>query len=146
MILCIILPVCAANSAQMCAANTTTTIVLDPTVGGLSYTYDAPTYTWQTSFSYGTVNGVAACLSSAYGKTYAQSYAGLTDNGATVVGGELNGQHCWCRMTHPAVSLWVFSHSNSSTSDCASYCTNYCGNYVRYNSDFRAGLFGSVAN
>lgn len=45
-----------------------------------------------------------------------------------------------------AVSRWVFNNSNSSASDCADNCANNCGNNVRNNSDFRSGVFGSVAS
>ena len=146
-IICVILPVFAANSAQMCAKNTTTTLVLDPSIQGLNYSYDAPTMTWQTMFAYGTVNGTSACITSSFNKTFGQTQAGLTDGegGATVVGGELTGKHCWCKMTHPAVSLWAFYYSICSVADCASGCAYYCGNYVRSNASMRAGLFGSVA-
>ena len=101
---------------------------------------------WKTKFSYGTVYGTSKCSSTA-GTTMGES-------GNPV---DATGQHCWCYPTgfvpdgedmlyEPAVSLWVFNSSYSSTSDCASTCPNRCGNYVRYYSALRAGLFGSVAN
>ena len=51
--------------------------------------------------------------------------------------------YCWCRMTHPASSRWVFNNSNSA-SNCASNCANNCGNNAQNNAALRSGLFGSV--
>ena len=145
-IICLILPICALNAAQMCADTNTTTIVLDPSIQGLSYTYDAPSFTWQTSFSYGTINGVAACISSNQGKTLGQYYEGLTDGGTTVVGGEVPGPPCWCKMTPPAASRWVVSYTYSSDTGCANSCASDCGSDARNDSFLRGGLFGSVRN
>jgi len=144
-IISVMLPVCGVNAAQMCAENTTTTIVLDPSIGGIGYTYDLPTWTWETRFPYGSINGIAACVNTGEGKTRGDTVAGLTEGGNPVVGGEGVGKYCWCKMTHPAVSLWAFDYTSGSASECASNCTYYCGYYVRYDSSLRAGLFGSVA-
>lgn len=62
-----------------------------------------------------------------------------------------NGLYCWCRCVFDVngqrkVSRWVFRIAYSSVADCRSYCANVCGNSVRYDSAFRAGLFGSLGN
>ena len=41
---------------------------------------------------------------------------------------------------------WVFFYSYSSASFCADDCADACGYYVRAYSDFRSGVFGSVAD
>lgn len=62
------------------------------------------------------------------------------------------GVNCWVRIKFKdtdgaeRVSLWAFSITYSSASDCASDCANYCGYGVQVSSSLRAGLFGSVAN
>ena len=133
-----------AFATTMCVQNDNVAVVLDPTVAGTTYTYDNSLGRWDTTFPYGHVIGISACIrtSGSYGVAKSQ----LKDDGNDVVGGEVTGARCWCRMTHPAVSLWVFSYSYSSASECASICTGRCGAYVQARSDFRAGLFGSVAN
>ena len=141
----LVLPVCGVNAAQMCAENTTTTIVLDPSIAGIGYTYDLPTWTWETRFPYGTINGIAACVTTGEGKTRGDTVAGLTEGNNLVVGGEAVGKYCWCKMTHPAVSLWAFRNTSGSASVCASNCAFSCGYHVQYYSSLRAGLFGSVA-
>lgn len=83
------------------------------------------------------------CLQSSTDGEYAKSGNPIADK---------DGTNCWCRVVYldknkqKAVSLWVFIYSYGSASGCASYCTYNCGNRVRDYSDFRAGLFGSVAS
>ena len=145
--------------ATMCVKNDTISVALDPSINGTNYSYSAANSTWWTWFTYGTVRGISACLSSKQGKSLGGAYTAgvLMDydpdvEGATaadavpVVGGEKNGLHCWCKMTHPAASLWVFRYSYSSRSDCESNCAYNCGYNVRYYADMRRGLFGSVRN
>ena len=143
MIIVLMIPM-VAQSATMCSKNDTITIMLDPSIAGTNYSYNTAQSTWWTWFPYGTVRGISACLSSNYGKSYGGAVADLHDNNELVVGGETNGEHCWCKMTHPAASLWVFNYTSSSASDCAISCADGCGNSVRGYSGMRSGLFGSV--
>ena len=132
------------SAATMCSKNDTITIMLDPSITGDGYSYSTARSEWWTWFSYGTIRGISACLSSNYGKSRGGYVADLHDNNELVIGGEKNGEHCWCKMTHPAASLWVFYGTYSSASDCAINCARDCGNSVRNRSDMRSGLFGSV--
>ena len=136
-------------AATMCVKDDVVSIVLDPGIGSsttATYSGSGVTTQWTTSFSYGTIRGIAACLSSNYGQSMGGYVQQLSDNGERVVGGETNGLHCWCKMTHPAVSLWVFYDSYSSAGECARYCAYNCGNIARNYSALRGGLFGSVRN
>ena len=133
-----------ALATTMCAVDDTVVVVLDPTIGGTGNTYDNTAGTWRTTFSYGAISGISACLSSNYSKSQGGYIYGLTDNGNPVVGAERNGGHCWCKMTHPMASAWVFNDSNSA-SYCASNCTFYCAYYARSYAALRVGLFGSIA-
>ncbi len=126
----------AASASVMCSASDYVTVVLDPYIEGTSYTYNAANMTWTTVFPYGNVSGVAVCNDT--GGSYA-----VASNAEQY---ETGGVKCWCKMTHPAVSRWVFYASFSSSSACADSCANGCGYYVRYNSGFRSGVFGAVAN
>ena len=54
------------------------------------------------------------------------------------------GAKCYCKMTGPAVSRWVFAGSRSSSSSCADYCAYNCGGYVRGRAGFRSDVFGAV--
>ena len=135
------------SAATMCSKNDTITIMLDPSINGDGYSYYSYSTArpeWWTWFSYGTIRGISACLSSDYGKSRGGYVADLHDNNELVVGGETNGEYCWCKMTHPAASLWVFSDTFSSATVCANACASYCGTRVRDHSGLRSGLFGSV--
>ena len=134
----------ASIGATMCSKNDATTIVLDPAIGGTNYGYSQANSTWWASFPCGTIRGISACLSSANGQSTGGYIADLQDNGESVIGGETNGLHCWCKMTHPAVSLWVFFYSASSADECARFCAYYCGYRAQDYSALRGGLFGSV--
>ena len=125
----------AANASVMCSSNDHVTVVLDPYVAGTTYTYNAAAMTWNTVFPYGNVSGVAVCNDT--GGSF-----GVASNDEQY---ETGGVKCWCKMTHPAVSRWVFSYSYSSASVCAVGCAYVCGYYVQSRSDFRSGVFGSVA-
>ena len=127
--------VAPALAVSVCAKNELVTVVLDPSIGGNSYTYSNTTGSWQTVFSYGTVTGISACL------TTGGSY-GVANQNIDAVGGETLGGNCWCKMTHPMASAWVFSNSRSF---CASDCADVCGYRVQLYAAFRSGLFGSVA-
>ena len=126
----------SAHANAMCSDSDYVTIVLDPYIAGTNYTYNAAAMTWTTIFPYGNVSGVAVCNDT--GGSYA-----VASNSEQY---ETGGVKCWCKMTHPAVSRWVFYYSYSSASGCADYCANICGHAVRDASDFRSGVFGSVAN
>jgi hypothetical protein len=137
-------------ATTMCAVNDSVAVVLDPTIGGNNYSYDATLGTWWASFSYGTIRGISACLNSNKGKSMGGYVSQLTDvdnNGDTnlVVGSEKYGRYCWCKMTHPAASLWVFIYDRGSPASCASNCAYYCGYGARADEALRVGLFGSVA-
>ncbi|MBQ0013389.1 MAG: hypothetical protein KBS86_02380 [Proteobacteria bacterium] len=57
---------------------------------------------------------------------------------------EDTSQYCWCRMTFPAVSRWVFLYDDGFAGNCANNCAGYCGYNIQFNSAFRSGMFGSV--
>ena len=133
-----------AIGATMCSKNDATTIVLDPAINGTNYGYSQANSTWWATFPYGTIRGISACLSSANGQSMGGYIADLHDNNEPVVGGETNGLYCWCKMTHPMVSPWVFYYSHSSAGDCAGNCAYYCGYFALNYSALRGGLFGSV--
>ena len=57
-----------------------------------------------------------------------------------------DNSNCWCKMTSPAVSRWVFDELLTSAGLCARFCAHYCANDVRYNAAFRSALFGSLSD
>ncbi len=143
-------------ATEMCARNDTIVIPLDSNVGGSSAGYSAAEATWWAIFNYGRIYGVSTCLSAAEGGKPSGNIGVITNDKGEMLpddealagrtGKDADGNargYCWCKMTHPASSRWVFD-SSFSASACASTCANYCGGHAYNNDTLRSGLFGSV--
>ncbi|MCQ2582209.1 MAG: hypothetical protein MJ170_04540 [Alphaproteobacteria bacterium] len=91
--------------------------------------------TWATEFSYGIIKGIASCngTSGTYGQSTTANFS-QSDK----------GQYCWCKMTEPAVSRWVFRINRGDAASCAYDCADHCAFGVQLNNGFRPGVFGSV--
>lgn len=135
----------SAGATTMCATDDTLAIVLDPLINGTAHSYNTDLFEWSATFSYGTVWGIATCVDTS--GTSNTAVEELRDsNGEIATGGERTGKYCWCQLSHPAKSRWVFRGATSSVADCWSYCAINCGYYVRSDSAFRGGVFGSLGN
>ncbi len=119
-----------ALATTICAEDDVIAIVLDPEVNGTNHTYNTNLFEWGATFSYGSVWGIATCLdkNGSYGVAVDEL---RSEDGELATGGERKGKYCWCQMTHPAVSRWVFRGAFSSVDDCRSNCASYCGYNVR---------------
>lgn len=159
-ILCVVLICMAsvvANATDMCARNDTMVFVFDKDVKGISKGSNATEWTWWTSFAYGRVSGGATCLSATegLGRTGTMgAYYGTGEYANTFIDVEpgLHGtdsdgnerMYCWCKMTHPFSSRWVFNYASASASACVSSCADYCGSHVLSGAALRGGVFESV--
>ena len=153
-ILCV-LPM-VAGATDMCARDDIMVMVFDPQVAGTNNGVNAAEWSWWTAFPYGRIAGEATCLSKteALGQTERGAYYGTGTYASTFITADsgLSGtddageerKYCWCKMTHPAVSRWVYNNATSSVSVCASGCASYCGAYARNYAGLRVGLFGSI--
>ena len=54
------------------------------------------------------------------------------------------GQYCWCALTSPALSGWVFLIDNNGVAFCSKHCAYNCASMAGQNSDFRSGLFAAL--
>ena len=55
--------------------------------------------------------------------------------------------NCWCKMTSPAVSRWVFYSSfTSPLVICAQSCAANCARIVQASASFRSAMFGSLSD
>ena len=136
------------HATTMCAMDDTVAVVLDPSLSITNYVSNNTMGTWNAWNAKGTVHGISACLNYGQGKSRGYTEARLTDtnNGEThlVNGSEKYGSYCWCRLTHPVSSLWVFERVSGAK--CASECAGSCGYSFRNAGDLlRGGLFRSVA-
>ena len=149
--LCLWAGVCAvavpmvAQATTMCATDDTIAVVLDPMINGSTAAYNADLFEWSTTFSYGTVFGIATCVDTAGSSN--QVVAELKSSDGTVAtGGERSGRYCWCQMIHPARSRWVFLNVYGSVAVCRSGCARDCGFNGRTGSGFRSAVFGSLGD
>ncbi|MDW2994648.1 MAG: hypothetical protein R8N24_01300 [Alphaproteobacteria bacterium] len=143
---------CVTYALTMCARDNSLVVALNGGIpGDNTQTFNRDEFTWRVNFEYGTILGEATCLSEAEGgkpmlgtgnagyhpyintnnqmlsQDIPKGYRGTSP--VNTENPELGTQriYCWCRMTHPAMSRWVF---NRETAYCATSCTDYCANYV----------------
>ena len=140
----------------MCARNDTIVIPLDSNINGTGSGHNVAEATWWVVFPYGRIYGLSTCLSAAEGGKPSSGNKGsyTNDKGQMLpnddalagrTGQDADGNergYCWCKMTHPMSSRWVFYESHPA-STCASYCARNCG-YAQESAALREGLFGSV--
>ena len=152
----ILLVLFCAFATDMCARDDTMVLVFDPLVSG-SGGSNANEWTWWTAFPYGTIAGDATCLSVNEGLgrvSGAGAYYGIDEYANTFITADtgLNGldadgnerKYCWCKMTYPVSSRWVFKGVYSSAIRCKTACANECSGYIRGTQGLRAGIFDSI--
>ena len=95
---------------------------------------------WSATCGGVSIQGVAFCGSQNGGSV------GATTDAVTTSSTSDNNKYCWCKMTSPAVSRWVFYSADTSAGDCAHACAANCAYIARYPASFRSGLFGSLSD
>ncbi len=86
------------------------------------------------------ISGIGIC-SSTSGTSIGQTATELDTSSTTD-----ENLNCWCKMTSPAVSRWVFSDSIPLAGLCAEDCASSCASDVQLWADFRSALFGSLSD
>ena len=119
-------------------------IILDPSVAGTEEpTYSDANATWSVTFPDYTVSGIASC-NSIDGGEFGSAHPEYNNQ---ITQGYQDGQlNCWCRMTSPVRSAWVFYDPYSSASSCASNCAKLCGYRVHGHASFRTAVFNTAGN
>lgn len=146
---------CVGGALTMCVRDSSLVVSLDQSIDGITNGKNASEMLWWTEFSYGRIYGEATCLSEAEGGKPSGSQDVITNSNGEMLSQDIpaglkykdadgnDRGYCWCRMTHPASSRWVFNYSYSA-SDCAFSCANNCAYNALYYAAWRSGLFGSV--
>ena len=136
--------------AILCAITTTGAQAVTKCValdGSTTCTSDYSQYQYHTDWAATcTTNGVSTPISGIgiCSSTQGSGYQKATELDTSSTGDD-NG-YCWCKMTSPAVSRWVFSNALSSGSYCAMNCANVCAHNVLIRAAFRTALFGSLSD
>ena len=167
LILALIMVASNANATQMCARRDTTVIPLDgipggKNVNGKTYWNDRWEWVWYAQFEYGRVYGAATCLSVQDVRDI-QGDQSLTNYVSTLVtdedeiqgrdeyynGDDTNTEYerkfCYCKLTHPMSSRWVFRYSYNAT-NCSLDCANSCASNAFGNVGWRSALFRAVGD
>ena len=127
------------NATTMCVTDDMEQVILDPSIDGTDKGQSTTEQTWWADFDYGRVNGIATCNSTQGMSATAYPEYNFDNNHASS-----EGVYCWCRMTSPVRSAWVYRTGANSASGCASGCASACSDGVRNNSNYRGGMFGSA--
>ena len=146
---------CVGDALTMCVRDDSLVISLDKIFLGTGSGYNASEMLWWTDFSYGRIYGEATCLSEAEGGKPSGGMGVITNSNGKMLSQDIPAGlkntdadanervYCWCRMTHPASSRWVYNNTSSALL-CASNCARYCAGFTNDVHDLRGGLFGSV--
>ncbi len=134
---CGIAIIAVAQAATKCVALTSsTTCTSSPAAGKLDWSANCTTGSTSVAIS-----GIAGC-SSQNG-----SSVGTKSDSITTSSTSDDNKYCWCKMTSPAVSSWVFNHDDAgSAGDCANRCAYYCAYFVQILADFRSALFSLLGD
>ena len=118
-------------------------ITLDAAVNGKYFGYNSiddilveEPGLWTVGFLDYTVHGTAVC----------NNNTGMHAKASNSEQTEAGGTECWCKMTNPKQSRWVFLNSYIDASSCIGDggCAGGCANRVADDADFRGAVFGSV--
>ena len=86
------------------------------------------------------IKGIGICSANAGSST------GATTTELEISSTAAENRICWCKMTSPAVSRWVFNSSSPSAVGCARYCGHYCANNGWSRAAYLSAMFGSLSD
>lgn len=52
--------------------------------------------------------------------------------------------YCWCKMTTPAISSWVFTGFSGTAGSCATSCARVCASNISTYANFRSAMFSGL--
>lgn len=122
-----------ANAASKCVPLTSsTTCTAGRETGKLDW--GANCTTGDTAFS---IMGVAGCSSQ-------NGNRGDISDSITTSSTSDNNKYCWCKMTAPAESVWVFGDESPSAGICAFNCAYDCAHLVQGYANFWYAMFSNI--
>ena len=54
--------------------------------------------------------------------------------------------YCWCRMTTPAVSSWIYLRNYNTNGDCVEMCAFHCGQNFYTNTNFMRQMMTTISD
>lgn len=144
----------AAHAVAMCAQTDTITLVVKKDVLPVSVSVNTDDMTFEMELDYDlmpgnlpsrTVMGMASCnniATNTAGKAVSRGGANthLRASNTTI------GSHCWCELTEPVTSWWVYYGEYSDDDTCAASCVTDCANAIKNNTDgfLSNGIYGAI--
>ena len=131
---------CVTHAITMCARNDTLVgSIRETATGDITGGSSNSEPLWRIIFPWGTIFGESTFLSEAEGgkATATGDIVNVDgkmipmDTQAGLVGNDVNGnprEYCWCRMTHPVSSVWIFVFDGTRSA-----CQYQCFYHIRYN-------------
>ena len=158
LVLLLILTTTSTYATQMCARRDTTVIPLDATVdvkgGYQAGGSNSVENMWWIGFDYGNIYGINTCLSIPEIQEYVPEWSGGTVGVPTVPasediqgrsgtyiasdGTEYDRRYCYCKLTHPMSSQWVYTSKENASFD-RSWCASRCYFACLYDASYTAG-------
>ena len=86
------------------------------------------------------VQGVSMCSSTA-GSSYYTTATQLDRSSMT-----RENEYCWCKMTSPAVSRWVYVYANRDGANCFYSCASECEQLAGGTAAYRSTLFRNLSD
>ena len=146
-----------ANATTVCSRNDKVVIGLGYMMRPTSVVADNDTFEWRAFYDgLGTISGIASCTNlerngprcaeEGFSEYFGCSYEKYGQDTNANYQGNKSGRYCWCKITHPFESKWVFEHIY--TDECATKCASHCagGNGIKSTDSkvFRKGIFFTV--
>ena len=144
-----------ADATTVCAQTDKVVIGLHYASAPTSYDTNAETAEWRVHYDkVGTISGISSCVSFITNSTKCPNdWVGYFGNGIGVYysgcpfapdgydaksnyQGRRDGGNCWCKVTHPFESEWIYIHTYGAScpDKCPEYCANngFIGNYQNF--------------
>ena len=86
------------------------------------------------------VSGVIFCGSQDGGSR------GATSTAVAISSTIEDNKYCWCKMTSPAVSQWVFANELTSASQCKTLCVLNCAYGTQSQASMRSAMFSNLSD
>jgi len=140
----ILLPNSVLGLATTCVPNAVFWNILIPENAGTGHT--TSNGYWQTTFGYNTAGYNEQTINYIRGQSACSIVAGTANSpdGAPALSMGDTGSSCWCKMTAPLVSSWIFINTYASDSACASSCADACGTAAQTSQAFRTAVYNNI--
>ncbi|MDE6250847.1 MAG: hypothetical protein K2M34_04435 [Alphaproteobacteria bacterium] len=133
----------AAYGATTCIHNQTPVFVIKKSVTPTSVSSNAANMTFELRFDYdlmpgdsasNKLSGMATCNEITTDTSGGNASQGSANTHLRASNADV-GTYCWCQLTGPVTSWWVYNKKYSDDDACASGCASDCANAIKNNTN-----------